>query len=91
MLQVLPAVLLALFFVWLDGRAVVVGGWSAWRSGPGCSARPLQDDRYSVSFFGHHELVYVGIFAVVLNIVVSLLDMGLPSWQGPGAVNRRRP
>lgn len=73
MLQVLPAVLFALFLLWLDGRAVLAG----WVVGTGLGTWLLvlvhfKTTSYSVSLFGGHLLIYIGILAVVVNVIVTL-------------------
>jgi len=85
MLQVLPAVLLALFLTWLDGRAAVAG----WVVGMAIGTWLLllvhfKTTSYSVDLFGRHVLIYIGILAVLANIVVALVGSAL------GAAERRR-
>jgi SSS family solute:Na+ symporter len=85
MLQVLPAVLLALFLTWLDGRAAVAG----WVVGMAIGTWLLllvhfKTTSYSVDLFGRHVLIYIGILAVLANIVVALVGSAL------GAAARRR-
>ena len=85
MLQVLPAVLLALFLTWLNGRAAVAG----WVVGMAIGTWLLllvhfKTTSYSVDLFGRHVLIYIGILAVLANIVVALLGSAI------GAAARRR-
>jgi SSS family solute:Na+ symporter len=84
MLQVLPAVLLALFLTWLNGRAAVAG----WVVGMAIGTWLLllvhfKTTSYSVDLFGRHVLIYIGILAVLANIVVALLGSAI------GAAARR--
>jgi SSS family solute:Na+ symporter len=73
MLQVLPAVLLALFLTWLSGRAIVVGWVVGMAIGTWLLALVhFKTTSYSLSLFGHHALVYIGVIAVLANVVVAL-------------------
>ncbi len=78
MLQVLPVVMLALFLAWLDGHAVLAG----WVAGTALGTWLLglvhfKTTSYSVSLFGHHALIYIGVLAVVVNLAVALAGSGL--------------
>lgn len=94
-LQVLPAVFLALFVRWLDPRAVLAG----WIAGIAFGTWPLvlvhfHTTSYSYSFLGYDKPLYVGIPALVLNICVVLVGSAAAKLmprlaRHPGAVARR--
>lgn len=72
-LQVLPAIFLALFIPWLDKRAVVAG----WAVGIGWGTYQLIQEGFSsslhsLSFLGGLS-VYIGLSALVANIIVVFL------------------
>lgn len=74
-----------MFLTWLDGRAAVAG----WVVGMVIGTWLLllvhfKTTSYSVNLFGHHVLIYIGILAVLANIVVALVGSAL------GAAARRR-
>ncbi len=78
MLQVLPAVFLALYIGWLDARAVLAG----WVTGIAFGTWSIvlvhfRTTSYSYSVFGYHNPVYIGIPALGLNILVVLIGSGL--------------
>jgi SSS family solute:Na+ symporter len=71
MLQVLPAVFLALYIRWLDARAVLAG----WICGIAVGTWPLalvhfRTTSYAYSLFGYHQSLYIGIPALIVNICV---------------------
>ncbi len=81
MLQVLPAVFLALYVGWLDARAVLAG----WVCGIALGTWPLaivhfRTTSYSYSFFDYHQTLYIGIPALTLNICVVLVGSALAKW-----------
>jgi Na+/proline symporter len=77
MLRVLPAVLLALFVVWLDGRAVLAGGVAGTALGTWLLVTVhCKTTSYSVSLFGHHESISIGILAVLVTLAVALAVSG---------------
>ncbi|MGH9092779.1 MAG: sodium:solute symporter family protein [Acidimicrobiales bacterium] len=80
MLQVLPAVALALFVPWLDRRWVLCG----WAVGIALGTWPLalvhfRTTSYAYPLFGHHLVLYIGIPAVLANLVVVFAGSGIGS------------
>jgi SSS family solute:Na+ symporter len=78
MLQVLPAVFLALYIGWLDARAVIAG----WVTGIAFGTWSIvlvhfRTTSYSYSVFGYHNPVYIGIPALALNLLVVFIGSAL--------------
>ncbi len=77
-LQTLPAVFLATLVPWLDWRAVLAG----WAAGMAWGTYLLAAGRFAtstttLSVFGWHTGLYIGIPTVILNLAVALSGSGL--------------
>lgn len=77
MLQILPALFLALFIPWLDKRAVIAG----WAVGIGWGTYQLVLEKFTTSLHSLGFLggltMYIGLSALIANVIVVLIGTGL--------------
>ncbi|MGH8155927.1 MAG: sodium:solute symporter family protein [Rhodanobacteraceae bacterium] len=77
MLQILPALFLALFIPWLDKRAVIAG----WAVGIGWGTYQLVLEKFATSLHSLGFLggltMYIGLSALIANLIVVFLGTGL--------------
>ncbi len=76
-LQTLPAVFLALFCGWLDRNATIAG----WVAGMALGTYLMIDNAfrsstYGFHIFGVHTSLFIGLVALVLNLIVVLVGSG---------------
>jgi SSS family solute:Na+ symporter len=77
-LQTLPAVFLTLFVGWLDRRAILAG----WTAGTAWGTTMLIETRFknsthTFSVSGHGTRLYIGLAALLLNLVIVLIGTPL--------------
>ena len=71
--QILPLVVLPIFFTWVDTKSAVVG----WGAGMAWGTYILISDHFnsslhSLDLFGHHLVMYTAIPALAINLVITL-------------------
>lgn len=89
-LQTLPAVFMAVFFEWLDRRAILVGwvvgiGWGTWM----LWQEGFNSALHAIPWLGIHTKVYIAVSAFAANLLVVLAGSVLA--RAAGGVHGRPP